>query len=224
MKNKIKKIIISSILLPFALVSFSNTTHAADPGDAGYREGGYLTVGSDHGGVYYGYLAGSPYVYEIQGYLQEGVELNSFSTFKASKTFYGWMTNPKVTATKRQNMLDTLEAMYNDPGITYTMYAQLKYDSNTSTVVQVSNITDIRCDGVIEYAYERNDLMVWGPTDTGTAYGTPTNYDISLKANVKGHSNLGFDQPYKEVSPRVQRGNAPVTDPFKWTMLRNRTS
>lgn len=61
--------------------------------------------------------------------------------------------------------------------------------------------------------FKRNDLYVWGHSSNGTSSGTPTDFDISCKANVQFHANLEYDEPWIEVSPRVQRGAAPVTNP-----------
>lgn len=214
-----KKLFIA-FLFPLLILLGASTTHAADAGDAGYRDGGWLTFGSNHGGIY----SGSG-VYEIKGYFGSGVVLSTFDSFKASEYFYGWFTNPSITATKRGQIVSTAAAMKADPDITYTAQAQLMYDNTGSSgYVNVSEITDIRCDGVIEYAYEWNDLYVWGHSSNGTSSGTPTDFDISSKANVKFHANLGYNQPWIEVSPRVQRGAAPVSNPTKWTQLRPRTS
>ncbi|KWX86349.1 hypothetical protein AMQ83_19415 [Paenibacillus riograndensis] len=213
-----KKLFIA-ILFPLLILLGANTTHAANAGDAGYRDGGWLTFGSNHGGLY----SGSG-VYEIKGYFGSGVVHSTFDSFKDSQYFYGWFTNPSITATKRSQIINTAAAMNADPDITYTAQAQLMYDNTGSTgYVQVYEITDIRCDGVIEYAYEYNDLYVWGHSSNGTSSGNPTDFDISSKANVQFHANLGYDQPWIEVSPRVQRGAAPVSDPTKWTQLRPRT-
>ncbi|MGG1642456.1 hypothetical protein ACIFQM_14495 [Paenibacillus sp. NRS-1782] len=215
-----KKVLIA-ILLPLLVLLGTSYTHAADRGDAGYREGGWLTFGSDHGGV----RGNSGVVYEIKGYWGSGVVLSDFDSFKSGKTFYGFYTNPSITDTKRSYIISMVAAMSADPEITYTAQAQLMHDDHRSSAyVHVDEITDIRCDGVIEYAYEYNDVYVWGPSSTGTNSGNPTDFDISTKVNVQYHANLGYDEPWIEVSPRVQRGAATVNNPTRWTQLRPRTS
>ncbi|MBU5353091.1 hypothetical protein KQI74_12390 [Paenibacillus barcinonensis] len=223
---KINKKILVLLLLPLLFLIGVNSSYAANAGDAGYREGGWLTFGNNHAGLYYGTTGGTTeYVYEIQGYPAPYVQLSTLDTFKDNKTFYGWFTNPNIYASKRDQIMSTAAALKNNPDIGYTAFAQLTYDdSSSSGYISPAYVGNIRCDGVVEYSYEYNDLWVWGKADPNNSSGTPKDFDISQKANVKAHSNLGYDDPWFEVSPRVQRGAADVSNPTKWTQLRPRTS
>jgi hypothetical protein len=67
----------------------------------------------------------------------------------------------------------------------------LNYDSNPDSYVSVSEIYELRCDAVVEYSYEWNNLWIWGKSDTGTSSGTPHHFDISYVPYVTEHNNLG---------------------------------
>lgn len=56
--------------------------------------------------------------------------------------------------------------------------------------MSVDEVTDIRCDGVVKYAYEWNNINVWGRTDDGTFSGTTSYFDISYTSYVPYHANL----------------------------------
>jgi hypothetical protein len=59
--------------------------------------------------------------------------------------------------------LGTAEDLDDDPEITYTLFLQLAVDfGDIGNYVNVNEITDIRCDGLVEYAYEWNGLWIWG--------------------------------------------------------------
>ncbi|MGX1984152.1 hypothetical protein EDD69_1303 [Thermolongibacillus altinsuensis] len=212
MKN-IGRILISAALL-FSISSYAYAA-SSPSGSATYREGGTLNT-HDHAGI----MKNSSTVYEIKGYNYK-VDESSLTSFKDGKTYYGTFKTSSLTSTQRDSILSTAEALDNDPEITYTMYDQLNWESNAGDYISVSEITDIRCDGVVEYAYEWNNIWVWGRSSTGTASGNPTHHDISYTAYASEHANLGSDAPWIEVSPKVQRGAAPCgCDPYKWTTLR----
>lgn len=88
-------------------------------------------------------------------------------------------------------------------------------ESNVGTYITTDEIQNIRCDGVVEYAYEWNFVEVWGKSDDGTRWGTPSDHDVSVAANKPEHDDLGGDEPWQELSPKVQRGGS-GTD---WTLL-----
>ena len=48
----------------------------------------------------------------------------------------------------------------------YTVLEQIDYpvniNPNNKTTVEVSDISHLRCDGVIEYSYEFNDVVMYG--------------------------------------------------------------
>jgi hypothetical protein len=185
-------------------------------GDAVYRVGGYLN-NLDHTGIF----VDGQHVYEITGYWWTGgsdaVILNAWKDFLAGQDYLGAFTVPGITPEQRTAIVDTCWAMSQDPDISYTAYDALDYDSSAGAHITVSHITDVRCDGVVEYAYEANGLEVWGKANPGDSSGTPRHFDISNKSYCAEHNNLGADQPWVELSPTVQRGGSGT----KWTKLRS---
>jgi hypothetical protein len=208
------------LLLFLLLLNIATYASAASSpgGSATFREGGFLN-GHDHAGV----MRNSTEVYEIKGYSADSVNKSSLTSFKDGKTYYGTFKHKSgLTASQRDSIISTAAALAADTGLTYTMYDQINWDSTAGTYISVNEITDIRCDGVVEYAYEWNNIWVWGKTTTGTASGTPTHFDVSYVTYAKEHANLGSDEPWKEVSPKVQRGAKACSSctPANYTTLR----
>lgn len=193
-------------------------------GSAVYREGGDLNA-YDHGGI----MKNGYWVYEIAGYPltadDDTVQEYSITSFKnVAGTFYGTFAPKNLSHSKRQNIVTTAEALDNDPEIDYTAFGQIDTDLyNLENYIQVHEITDIRCDGVIEFAYEANDVPVWGATNTLTSSGTPLYYwNITDLYNGTGyHKTLpAKDTPWKNVAPVIQRGAASVNNPLSYTTFR----
>ncbi|MBC2581540.1 hypothetical protein [Clostridium sp. DJ247] len=208
-----KKFLLKATIIFSSLMIFATPASALTAPIAVYREGGTLNP-FEHAGVY---KADNQY-YEIKGY-NHTIEISTWASFIDGKSGAYWRNNPSVDS-YRSSILSTLASLDADPGITYTMYDQLNYESNPGTYVNVSEISDIRCDGVVEYAYEWNNVWVWGKSSTGTSSGTPTHFDISYTSYVSEHANLGEDEPWIEVSPKVQRGGSSASEPWKWTQFR----
>lgn len=211
---------ITLIVFTLFLLLSASSVNAFVGGNATYREGGWITVGNNHAGLYYGTIGTTHYVYEIQG-VGSSVERNTLSVFIDGKTHYGYFENPSMSSNSRSNILATASALANNTEIGYTGFNPLSYsNTNTSGYIHPNHINNIRCDGVVEYSYEFNDVYVWGKASPNNSTGTPTNFDISKASNVASHGNLGYDDPWFELGPRVQRGGADATDPWKWTQLR----
>ncbi|MEH7115972.1 hypothetical protein V7128_00930 [Neobacillus vireti] len=212
-----KNLSVLFVLMLFFGIATSANAASAPGGSAAYRHGGFLN-GHDHAGV----MKNSTTVYEIAGYSSDSVKETSLTNFKAGETYYGtYKLKSGLTSTQRDAIITTAEALEQDTGLTYTMYDMINWDSYTGSYINVYNITDIRCDGVVEYAYEWNNYWVWGRTDTTTQSGTPTNFDVSYVTYAKQHANLGSDEPWIEVSPKVQRGASTcyTCTPSKYTKL-----
>jgi hypothetical protein len=191
--------------------STSDTVHA--DAEAMYRTGPMPNYW-----VHTGVRKANSGVYEIKGY-NHTVDLNSWESFIGSETYLGAFTNPTMTATDKQNVLSTLAAMAADTDINCVGMNMIDWDSSPGNYIEPSEIDDLRCDGVVEYAYEWNNHWVWGRTDTGTKSGTPTHFDVSYLAYASEHQNLGGDEPWFETSPLVQRGGAGTA----WTKLKQTT-
>ena len=199
------QIAIISVLLSYTVVAMAAKTG----GDSVYREGGFLN-NLDHTGVY----DTNGGVYEIRGYYTQ-IQLSSWTTFLDGNPYIGEFTNPQITSDDRNNILGTSAQLDADPDITYTVYDALNYESNSGDYISVYEITDIRCDGVVEYAYEWNNIWIWGKANPPNSSGTPTHFDISYTEYCDEHANLGGNEPWIELSPKVQRGGSGT----KWTKL-----
>lgn len=211
--RKLTRLTIAALICLFSISIFATTALAADyDADARYREGSFLTYGLQHAGLRRAGVG----IYEIRGYLTT-IQLSDWNTFLSGYTYIGAFINPTMTNTDRTNILSTAAAMDADPGISYTAWNMLDTDPNPGTYVQVSEITDIRCDGVVEYAYEWNYVWVWGKSDNAQSTGTPQHFDVSYVPYLPEHNDyLGADYPWVETSPKVQHGGVGT----KWTQLR----
>lgn len=214
------KKILTTLFCCLSLLGMAESASAtyAPGGSAVYREGSIFNA-HEHAGV----MINSSYVYEIKGYETDDIEVSTLSEFKAGSTYYGTYTHKNgLTSTQRDSILSTAAALEKDTGLTYTMYDQINWDSDAGSYISVYEITDIRCDGVVEYSYEWNNIWVWGRTSGGTASTNPTHFDVSYVPYAKEHANLGSDSPWVEVSPKVQRGSngGCGCDPLTFTQLR----
>lgn len=154
-------------VLCFSQIAFAGETN----GDAIYRDG---ANGYNHAGIYKDGKA-----YEIRGY-GYSIDLDTLTVFKDGQTYYGPYTTSGITSTARSNVLATCAALDADSTIDYTAWAQLVTEWSPGTYVSPSEIDELRCDGVVEYAYEWNDLWVWGKANPANSSGTPQHFDISL--------------------------------------------
>ncbi len=200
------------IILLLCLVLIVCQIYALEVGDAVYRDGTYWFLIHGHAGIW----AGNNMVYETQG---PGchVELNTFDAFLAGQDFWGGRFNPIMTSTDRNNIIDKADELVEaGEDIGYCFWNALQYTANPGQYIDVDEITEIRCDGIVEYCYEWNWIPVWAISDNGQ-YGNPdlTRYDICDPAYVEEHNNVGSNQPWFELSPKVQCGGSG----FHWTQL-----
>lgn len=112
-----------------------------------------------------------------------GVIIDTLGNFIKGQEFKG-IYRPKngFTNAKRSAVANTARRLATE-SINYTTLQQIKYSTigaDVTTKASPSLITHIRCDGVIEYCYEYNDIRV---------YGNDANWDISINrtANVNAH-------------------------------------
>jgi len=125
----------------------------------------------------------------------------AFQEGHVDKTFHGARRPNGLTAEQRLAIASTGAALL-AKNIWWTWVDMLDYkwfDWDGT----VDDIDETRCDGVIEYAYEKNGVRVCGGTD-------PTNWNISLPGTVhpENHNNYhnGGYQP-GELCPRIQAGD-----------------
>lgn len=209
MKKKFSKTI-TLLMLSTIFGSFlvANTALANDA-DARYRDGSMVNY-YEHAGVRKAGVG----IYEIKGPFKH-VDLSTWESFIGTYAYVGSFSNPTMTSVDKMNVLSTLSAMDADPDITYTAMDMIDWTSSPGSYINVSEITDLRCDGVVEYSYEWNNIWVWGRSSTGTSLGTPTDFDISVPSYASEHQNLGSDEPWIEISPIVQHGGSGS----QWTKL-----
>jgi len=191
-------------------------------GDAVYRQGGWLN-GQDHAGIYCSNcMGGGPGIIHIT--IGGHVDIVSMSDFLAGQSYHYAFSAEGLSALDKQDVVDTalLLAIYYHNDITYTAL-DMMLDYSTNDTVNPADIYKLRCDGVVEYCYEWNNISVWGISNTGNMYGDPHRFNVSY--DVWGdswsdeHDNLGngsYVYPWFETSPKVQRG----AYGYKWTTFR----
>ena len=113
--------------------------------------------------------------------------------------------NRPTTFADRQTIINTaivLDAL--DPGYPFLAAAALVPEWFWGTRIEPDEINELRCDGLVEYAYEYNEFPVWGKN----LATNPDNYDISKFPSE--HNNLyeGYSphDPDIELAPVVQCG------------------
>ena len=103
--------------------------------------------------------------------------------------------NQSITDNKRDAVTATARSLAAD-FIAYSLIQQIHYDDgnpNGKTFVGVSDIYELRCDGVVEYCYEYNNIRI---------YGNDAYWDISRWGfNYKDH-HAGL-----KVTPKIQAQN-----------------
>lgn len=109
---------------------------------------------------------------------------DSWSGFLAGNTFKG-VYGPRTAYTSSQaNQVIAKARELVGESVQYTVTEQLTYHSATSTGTskgEPSDIYRIRCDGVVEYCFEYNDIIIWG---ANSQYG---NISIKNSRNVDYH-------------------------------------
>jgi hypothetical protein len=149
--------------------------------------------------------------------------------FAPTTAFHGARRPPAVTPGQRVLIPSTAQSMF-AKGISYTFADMLDYkwfDWDGT----VTDIDEVRCDGIVEYAYERNGVRVCGGLD-------PTRWNIATPGtdNPENHNDF-HNHSYNpgELCPRIQAGdeasdttfapasvNAPVVadfDAFSFTFI-----
>jgi hypothetical protein len=207
--RRVSAAFMTSMLAAVLLTAFVATvsaqtgnTNAQEVGDAIYRETG---LGYDHAGIYYRYTGDNPNdrsnhrIIHIPG-LGHSVESDTLANFIGSHTYYGAHTVGSLSYPQRQNIITTAEALRDDNTIGYTWNDALEWEGSDWEGT-VSDIDNIRCDGVVEFCYEKNGIMVWGKNQN--------HYDITYsKAYCEEHNNMPDppNDPNTELSPKAQRG------------------
>ena len=195
-------------------------TSAQEYGDAVYREldglAGFLGYNYNHAAVF----AGLDSVHEgkVMEALGSGTtthEAYFYDEFTSYGTgYYGAYTlnNRTMSFTDRKNVVATASDLVNAAIAYPSTFLQapvcLVYygGSFDGTVADISNI---RCDGVVEYAYEKNNYRVW----RNQSYGDAT-WSIVLYPDYHNDRPDNTRNPEREASPWSQRGAPCATGPI----------
>ncbi|MEE4602885.1 MAG: InlB B-repeat-containing protein [Desulfobacteraceae bacterium] len=210
-----------AIIALTALVAYGDSGYSSSYriGDASYRSLNndlglyYLFPGFNHTGVV-GYVGSSDQYSGIYEMAPGGCNYNTMAVHKAAgyaQLWYGVYTvEGDLTSNERTAIRNVASDIFDDPDITYTWDDVLKHESGIGSTVERYEITDLRCDGLVEFAYESLDHQVWGPTENGSV----VNWDISITDNVDDHADFGKDDPWRELCPYIQRGGDYLDSPY----------
>ncbi|MGD7052942.1 hypothetical protein [Sutcliffiella horikoshii] len=192
-----KNIFIASIVFLISITFFVQNTNAATgyEGYAVYRDGS--TPNYDwHAG-----LMDEPYNTNYLPVLHHSgngyVKWDSWSGFLNGESFKG-VYRPKGAPTSSQR--DAFVAMgrnLRSENIPYNLIYQVYYDRDTTgKYVYASDITSIRCDGVVEYVYEFYYFRVHGSNSD--------NWDVSVNDYwIRDHHSYPAVTPKKQISNMV---------------------
>lgn len=129
-------------------------------------------------------------------------------SFAPISTFHGARRPPGLTPAQRRAIAATAFSMF-AKGVSYTFMDMLDYrwwDWDGS----IADIDEVRCDGVVEYAYERNGVRVCGGKD-------PARWNIATAgtANPENHNDF-HNHAYNpgELCPRIQAGDQAADTTF----------
>lgn len=98
------------------------------------------------------------------GGLGQRVKYASWSEFMDGKSYMGIYRPKKAPNAAAFDSFVVMGRKLVNDNISYTLFGQIDYNSS-SNWVYTSDITRIRCDGVVEYCYEWNNYRVYGADD-----------------------------------------------------------
>jgi hypothetical protein len=196
----------------FSVFPYGNTS-GQEYGDPIYRK--LLTVGIpnyNHTGLFYGLNAASALrAIHAPGIGETCTEVSFVSEYKShGNDYYGayTVTNKVLGFTDRRALCQTaweLEAA----AMPYNLFNALLW-KGADFDGTVADIDSIRCEGVVEYCYERQGIKLWW-NKTKPA----SEWDISKWPDVQWHNDWpDFSiEPDRELSPWAQRGAPWETGP-----------
>lgn len=184
MTGWMKRLFTGAVAALFVPVLAVSPAYAAtgNQGYAVYRDGvTVVTVADWHGAIMSlpHWNTGSLPVIHARG-TGQWVQYGTWSEFMNGKTYQGTY-RPKVapTSAQRDSFLSMARRLV-DENISYNLGYQVYYNSSTAgTWVDPSEITSMRCDGVVEYIYEWSGFRV---------YGSNTYWDVT-KASVSARES-----------------------------------
>lgn len=206
-----KKYILIIFITIFFLTALTANTYAAtgSQGYAVYRDGAFYGT-TWHAGIMY-----KPYSTDTKPVIQasgSGTEVdrvtwlkfigtNTDGDYNNFKGVYRPRTNPSTTDRDR---FVTMAKKLADANIAYSLTYQVNYDpDDVGSIVNVSDIISMRCDGVVEYVYEWYEYRV---------YGEDNLWDITYAdEDIRNSHAFAYITPYKQISYlRLVSSNEPI--------------
>ncbi len=192
-KLGIKFALAASFMISAAAGLGSNNVDAAtgNQGYAIYRDGVFFNA-TDHAGIMNKPDTNS-YTNPIIHHSGSGyVDFTTYVGFLNGKNFIGvYRPNGTVTSANRDTFVGTARTLQTE-NISYSLAFQVNYkDFEVGTYVDPSEITEMRCDGVVEYIYEWANFKV---------YGSSSYWEVS-KATLANKDEHRATQ----VTPRTQK-------------------
>ncbi len=174
-------------------------------GDAVYRKlvsTSWLGYNYNHAGIFAGQSGGTKRCIEADTFTGDTTIDNPFSSSFSDydDDYYGaFQLSDKVLKFGQRRAILATAKQVADAYLYYTFFSAVD-PITSSRPVEISNIDNIRCDGVVEYCYEVNGNQSWWNTSS------PDRWDISLYPDEHNDSpDLSVD-PDTEESPWAQRG------------------
>lgn len=126
--------------------------------------------------------------------------LASYNEFLASRTFTGYYTSVDNPSLSLRQAIKRTALSFRNFTVSYSAFNQIDYDNKNylyrNRYVEPSDITKFRCDGFVEYCYEKNNVRVFGPEDDDAEWNIYHNYPLSRTVHNTGSLST--------LSPEIQ--------------------
>ena len=194
-----KKLTIFLFTLLFLIVSATISVSAATGyrGYAIYRDGVNYGIGSDwHAGI-----MDEPYsnMYLPVIHITNGEQVSyvSWNGFINGNSFMGVYEPIGGISSLKRDDVHSIARLLRSENIEYTVLGQINYSSSSLTWIYPDDITSMRCDGVVEYSYEFNEVRIYGDNDR---------WNIALnKTANKDHHSLFRITPISQANNYMQK-------------------
>ncbi len=220
-----KKIISLSIAICIIFTSAILTTSAATnaQGYAIYRDGAGINPDWHSGYIYSSsFNASNTVIHVDNGENGDDADTNhlinyvTLSEFIDNEEFYGYYIPHKFASSSieeaneiKNNVIDTAKKLQErtKDDLVYNLTNQVWYkkDSNNNGKVDIEEITSMRCDGLIEYCYEKNNALIYG--------GNISTYDTSIR---NAHTAVNIT-PKKQATLYMQNCLGDINYDYKVT-------
>lgn len=198
MKSRLYKGFLSFVFIFLALIFFSVSSYAATgfEGFAIYRNGAFLGTTWHAGLMDEAHPKKSLPVIHV-GQSNDAVVFDSWENFINKKTsnnnaFEGFYY-PKsgIPSSAKRNAIKALARNLRTKNLLYTATKQIDYVNSSNTKVEPNELTHCRCDGLVEYCYEYNDIRI---------YGNNSYWNISIRGSeYLNHHSLTSITPEKQA-------------------------